>query len=192
MPRLLRWVGAVALAFALVVSMGCSSDPKTEDGGQNAGNGSSSEEQGGSGTAATPTMNIVELAQSVPSLSILVDAVIAGNLVDTLSSPGPFTVFAPTNEAFQALLDSNADWTTLSDIPTDVLVQVLTYHVVAGAVRSTDLQDGMTPTTVQGSTLRVDLSSGVKINNATVTMADVMATNGVVHVIDSVLLPPME
>ena len=148
------------------------------------------------------TPNIVELAQSVPDLSSLVAALIQADagLVGVLSGDGPFTVFAPTNDAFAALLDQlGPDYNSLADFDTAeekaLLAKILTYHVVSGAAAlSTDLTDGMTVTTVQGEDLKINLTGGVKIDDATdtdanVTTADAMASNGVVHIIDKVLLP---
>lgn len=147
------------------------------------------------------TPNIVELAQSVSDLSLLVDALIQADagLVDVLSGDGPFTVFAPTNAAFADLLNQlGSDYNSLADFNTAdekaLLAKVLTYHVVGAKALSTDLSDGMEVTTVQGEKLKVKLSNGVKIDDATdidatVTTADVMASNGVVHIIDKVMLP---
>ena len=135
-------------------------------------------------------------------LSLLVEALGQANagLVETLSGDGPFTVFAPTNKAFADLLDAlGDDYHSLADFDTeaeiDLLVQVLTYHVVAGtAAFSTDLSDGQQIGTVQGENVGVSLSHGVQITDATdtpanVVLPDVEASNGVVHVIDKVLLP---
>ncbi len=134
--------------------------------------------------------NIVELAVGTESLSTLVAAVQAGGLVETLQGDGPFTVFAPTNEAFAKLPEGVVE-NLLKPENKDALVAVLTYHVVAGKVKSTDLSDGMTATTVEGSDITVGISYGnVKIDNAKVAAADIMASNGVVHVIDTVILPP--
>ena len=132
-----------------------------------------------------PTQNIVELAQATDFLSTLVEAVIAADLVDTLSGDGPFTVFAPTNDAFAALGSTVDD--LLKPENNDTLVQILTYHVVPGTVLSSDLTDGDV-TTVQGSDITVTIDP-VTINGANVVQADVMASNGVIHVIDSVMLP---
>jgi transforming growth factor-beta-induced protein len=115
------------------------------------------------------------------------------NYVDILSGTGPFTVFAPTNEAFQALLDSNNDWNSLADIDVATLEAVLNYHVVSGAnVQADQLTDGQTVTTL-GGTFTVDLTNGAVINTATqnvnIIATDVQGTNGVVHVVDAVLLP---
>merc|ERR1712166_1593718 len=138
-----------------------------------------------------PTMNIVELAQSFDTLSTLVAAVVAGDLVTTLSSPGPFTVFAPTNDAFAALPAGTLD-TLLKPENKATLVDILTYHVVGAVALSTDLSDGQVIDTVEGKSVTVHIGDGVKINDANVVMADVMATNGVVHVLDGVLLPPAD
>lgn len=139
--------------------------------------------------AANNGKNIVELAIGAENLSTLVAAVQAGGLVETLSGDGPFTVFAPTNDAFAALPDGVLDMLLLPENQ-EKLVAILTYHVVAGKVMSTDLQDGQTAATVQGDEIKVDLSDGAKINGAAVVAADVEATNGVVHIIDKVILPP--
>merc|ERR1712157_101567 len=133
--------------------------------------------------------NIVELAQSVDDLSTLVAAVVAGDLAETLSSPGPFTVFAPLNSAFAALPEGTLD-TLLKPENKDQLVDILTYHVVGAKALSTDLSDGQTITTVEGKDVTVSIGDSVKINDATVVKPDVLASNGVVHVVDGVLLPP--
>ena len=135
--------------------------------------------------------DIVTLAAETEALSTLVAAVTAGGLVETLQGEGPFTVFAPTNEAFAALPEGVLD-DLLKPENKDQLVSILTYHVVAGKVMSTDLQDGMSAETVNGASITVDLTDGVKINDANVTAADIGASNGVVHVIDQVILPPSE
>lgn len=135
--------------------------------------------------------DIVDLAVNTDFLSTLVAAVQAGDLVETLKGDGPYTVFAPTNEAFAALPEG-----TLEDLlkpeNKDKLVQILTYHVVAGEVKSTDLKDGMKAKTVEGSEIKINITDeGAKINDAKVKTADIIAANGVVHVIDQVILPPM-
>merc|ERR1711998_570285 len=135
--------------------------------------------------------NIVELPQSVDDLSTLVAAVVAGDLVETLSSPGPFTVFAPLNSAFAALPEGTLD-TLLKPENKDQLVDILTYHVVGAKALSTDLSDGQTITTVEGKDVTVSIGKSVKINDATVVKPDVLASNGVVHVVDGVLLPPKD
>ncbi|MDT0622539.1 fasciclin domain-containing protein [Croceitalea vernalis] len=148
------------------------------------------------------TPNIVELAQSVDDLSILVDALIQADagLVEALSGEGPFTVFAPTNKAFANLLDSLGDsFNSLEDFDTDfekeLLAKILTYHVVNGvAVASTDLSDHQEIQTLQGESVFAILNHGVAIRDKThidanVTGADNLASNGIVHIIDKVLLP---
>jgi uncharacterized surface protein with fasciclin (FAS1) repeats len=142
------------------------------------------------GEPASKKSDIVDLAVSTEFLSTLVAAVKAGDLVETLKGDGPFTVFAPTNDAFAALPEGTLEM-LLKPENKDKLVKVLTYHVVPGKVKSTDLKDGMTAKTVEGSEIKVNLSDkGAMINDAKVTAADIMATNGVVHVIDKVILPP--
>ena len=143
-------------------------------------------------------LNIVETAQATPSLSILVDAVIKADLATTLSSDGPFTVFAPTNAAFEDLLDGMDGYNSLDDFDTpaeiDLLTTILTYHVISGEIMAADLTDGAMPETVQGETVEVDLDGGAKLIDATdtpanITTTDIETTNGVVHLIDKVLLP---
>jgi len=135
----------------------------------------------------------VELAQSVDSLSTLVAAVVAGDLVTTLTSPGPFTVFAPTNDAFGALPAGTLD-TLLKPENKATLVDILTYHVLSGQVLSTDLAASQVVATVEGKNIKVTKdASGVKVGanlEATVVAADNLATNGVAHIIDAVMLPP--
>ncbi len=142
---------------------------------------------------------VVTFATSNPALSSLVAALTRDDLstdfVAALSGDGPFTVFAPTNQAFQTLLNSNDEWNTLNDIPASLLETVLTYHVSgAGNVRSTDLMDGMEVPTLADESLTVNLGGESPVieggsSSATVLLADVQGVNGVVHVIDTVLLP---
>jgi len=133
--------------------------------------------------------NIVEVAESVGDLSTLVAAVVAGDLAETLSSAGPFTVFAPTNDAFGALPSDTLD-ALMKPENKATLVDILTFHVVSAQAYSGDLKHGQKIATVQGGSVTVDTRSGVKINNANVVIADVLASNGVAHVIDAVLLQP--
>ncbi|MBD0345657.1 MAG: fasciclin domain-containing protein [Coleofasciculus sp. Co-bin14] len=130
--------------------------------------------------------DIVDTAVSAGSFNTLVTAVKAAGLVETLKGPGPFTVFAPTDEAFAKLPKGTVD-SLLNDIPQ--LTKILKYHVVSGKVLSSDVVKLDKATTVEGSDVKVDASNGVKVNNATVVTPDVEADNGVIHVIDSVLLP---
>ena len=132
---------------------------------------------------------ITELAAGTDDLSTLVTAVKAAGLAETLSGEGPFTVFAPTNAAFEALPDGVLE-SLLKPENKDKLIAVLTYHVVGGTVMSTDLKDGSMAKTVEGSDVKIAVGPKVKIDNATVLKADIKADNGVVHVIDTVILPP--
>lgn len=134
------------------------------------------------------TNDIVALATSTSDLSTLVTAISTANLTSTLQGEGPFTVFAPTNDAFDNLEDGVLE--TLLDNP-DVLAEVLQYHVVSGKVMSTDLTDGNVNTVLSGKTINVSIMDGVVTLNgsAMVTNADIEASNGVVHLIDEVLLP---
>ncbi|MBF9045535.1 fasciclin domain-containing protein [Rhodobacterales bacterium LSUCC0031] len=134
--------------------------------------------------------NIVETAIEAGGFTTLVAAVAAADLVETLSGEGPFTVFAPTDEAFAALPAGTVESLLLPE-NRDQLIAILTYHVVPGAVMSTDLTDGMTAVTVQGAEITIDLDNGVMVNDANVVSADIAATNGVIHVIDKVIMPPM-
>jgi len=134
--------------------------------------------------------NIVELAASQENLSTLVQAVQAAGLVDVLKGDGPFTVFAPTNEAFAALPEGTLE-TLLKPENIKTLKSILTYHVIGSKVMSSDLSDGASAGTVEGSDVNVSIDGNtVMIENATVTTPDVEASNGVVHIIDKVILPP--
>lgn len=150
------------------------------------------------GTAATETQmsttasgeDVVALAQATPDLSTLVKAVGAAGLVETLQGDGPFTVFAPTNAAFEALPAGTLD-SLLEPANKQQLTDILTYHVVPGELMAADLKDGQKLKTVQGDDLTVEVDGDtVTVNGAKVTMPDVDASNGVVHVIDQVLTPP--
>ncbi|WP_373547427.1 fasciclin domain-containing protein [Chamaesiphon sp.] len=130
--------------------------------------------------------DIVDTAVSAGSFTTLVAAVKAAGLVETLKGAGPFTVFAPTDEAFAKLPAGTVEG-LLKDLPK--LKQILTYHVVAGKVMAADVVKLTSAKTVEGSEVTIDATSGVKINNATVVTPDVAADNGVIHIIDTVLLP---
>lgn len=134
-------------------------------------------------------MNIVETAVANGSFNTLVAAVKAAGLVETLSGTGPFTVFAPVDAAFDALPAGTVD-TLVKPENKAKLTGILTYHVVAGKVMSSDLTDGMTATTVNGQTVTIKLMNGkVMVNDAEVIIADVDTDNGVVHAINTVLMP---
>ena len=151
------------------------------------------DDDGGSATAteqadSSATANIVVVAQDTPQLSTLVKAVTAADLAETLQGEGPYTVFAPTNEAFSALGGQLNE--LLKPSSKDDLSDVLLYHVVEGDLKAADLEDGQKLTTVQGEDLTVAIEGDeVKVNDATVVQADVPAANGTVHVIDGVLTP---
>lgn len=133
--------------------------------------------------------DIVDTAVSADQFPTLVAAVQAAGLVDTLKSEGPFTVFAPTEAAFAALPDGTID-ALLAD-PTGDLANILLYHVVPGKVMAADLSDGLVATTALGAPVTFKISdSGAMVNNANIVAADIEAANGVIHVIDAVLLPP--
>ena len=132
--------------------------------------------------------DIVDTAVNAGSFETLVAAVQAAGLVDTLKGDGPFTVFAPTDEAFAALPAGTVE-ELLKPENKDQLTAILTYHVVPGKVMSTDLQDDMEAATVQGEAVTIDLDNGVMVEGATVTAADIETSNGVIHVIDTVILP---
>jgi uncharacterized surface protein with fasciclin (FAS1) repeats len=134
--------------------------------------------------------DIVDTAVGAGSFTTLVAAVQAAGLVDTLKGPGPFTVFAPTDDAFKALPAGTVE-DLLKPENKDKLIAVLTYHVVPGKVMSTDLSNGMKAATVQGAEMTIMTEGGVKVNAANVVTADIAASNGVIHVIDAVILPPM-
>ena len=136
---------------------------------------------------------IVDVAVANGDFTTLVAAVQAAGLVETLSGPGPFTVFAPTDEAFAAALDSLGITAEELLADTETLSAILTYHVVAGAVPAADVVtlDGQSVATVNGADVMITVDGdAVKVNDANVVAVDVMASNGIIHVIDSVLLPP--
>merc|ERR1712176_1672355 len=141
------------------------------------------------GTAAPALPDIPQTAIANGSFETLVTALVAADLVGALSEPqGPFTVFAPTDDAFAALPDGLVECLGKEE-NVAVLSDILLYHVVGAKVLSTDLSDGMVATTLNGDDVTVDLSNGVKIDESTVVIPDVEASNGVIHVIDSVLVP---
>lgn len=143
------------------------------------------------GAAMIRSRDIVDNAVLASNVTTVVAAVQAAGLVDTLKSAGPFTVFAPTNSAFEKLPAGTVD-TLLKPENKGTLVDILTYHVVSGRYTSADLTDGLVLTTVEGKKLTFTRVNGKLMINgsAMVETADVISTNGVTHVIDSVLLPP--
>jgi len=130
--------------------------------------------------------NIIETAIKAGNFTTLVTAIKEAQLVETLSGPGPFTVFAPTDEAFANLPTGTVEG-LLKDIPK--LKSILTYHVLEGKMLSEDLANLNSAKTIQGQDLDIDTKDGVKINKAKVTNANILASNGVIHIIDTVILP---
>jgi len=130
--------------------------------------------------------DIVDTAAAAGSFTTLATALEAAGLVDTLKGPGPFTVFAPTDEAFAKIPKADLD-ALIADKAR--LMKVLTYHVVPGKVMAADVIKLKEARTVEGQMVKIDNASGVKVNGANVVKADVQASNGVIHVIDSVILP---
>lgn len=134
--------------------------------------------------------DIVDTAVAAGSFNTLAAALTAAGLIDTLKGEGPFTVFAPTDAAFAALPAGTVE-DLLKPENKDKLIAILTYHVLAGKVMSTDLAEGMMAATVNGAQITITLDGGAKVNGAVISAADIEASNGVIHVIDSVILPPM-
>ena len=132
--------------------------------------------------------SVVDIAIANNNFSILVSAVVKAGLVDALSAEGPLTVFAPTNAAFDALF-TELGVSGIDDLTAEQLIPILTYHVVSGNVLSSGLSNGEVPTLNEGNNITIDLSSGVMVNQSNVVAADIQGANGVVHVIDQVLLP---
>jgi uncharacterized surface protein with fasciclin (FAS1) repeats len=184
-------VGVVSLGALLGAA--CSSDSDTSSGTTTTTRAESSTATTAAGTA-TADQTIVEIAAGNPEFSTLVTAVQAAGLADTLSGAGPYTVFAPTNEAF-AKLPAATLQSLLEPANKETLTKILTYHVVSGEVMAADVQPGPV-TTVEGQpfTVEVDGSDVILVdgqgNRAKVTTTDIVASNGVIHVIDGVLLPP--
>lgn len=143
-------------------------------------------------TYEKPSKDIVDTAVAAGSFQTLVAAVQAAGLVETLKGDGPFTVFAPTDEAFAALPEGTVE-TLLKPENRDKLVSILTYHVVGGSVTSSDVVKLDSAETVQGQSVTIEVKDGnVMIDNAKVVSADIMTSNGVIHVIDKVILPASE
>ncbi len=178
-----RKIFAAGLASSLLVLAACGDDEETTE----ATTAVTEAAETPVTDAPAAAGDIVAVASSLPDFTTLVAAVGAAGLVETLQGPGPFTVFAPTNEAFAALPAGLVDALLLPENK-DALVQILTYHVVAGKVMAADVVAGDVPT-VQGTNLTITTDGGVKIFDANVIQTDVVASNGVIHVIDQVLVP---
>ncbi|MCB2220995.1 MAG: fasciclin domain-containing protein [Bacteroidetes bacterium] len=137
----------------------------------------------------TSDMNVVEIAISDERFSILVDAVVKAGLVDALSADGPYTVFAPTNDAFETLF-TTLGVNGIDDLSKDQLTPILLYHVVEGSVMSKDIKSGQVSTLNETASVDVKVTKGsVMVNNSNVIIADIEGSNGVIHVIDAVLVP---
>jgi uncharacterized surface protein with fasciclin (FAS1) repeats len=201
--KISRWMAEIALAGTLaLVGAACGDDddsadeaPATTEAGAGEDTTSGMSDAGeGEASASEQPDTVVDLAASDENFSTLVTAVDAAGLTGTLSGDGPFTVFAPVNDAFAALPAGTVD-TLLAPENQAQLAAVLTYHVVPSKVLSSDLSDGATVTTVQGQPLTVGVQGDAVTltdasgNTASVVQADVEAGNGVVHVIDHVLMP---
>ena len=179
--KIMRKHVAAFAACSVLFLAACGSDDSTSD------TTVAAETTAAPETTMAVTDNIVEVAQANADFTTLVAAVVAADLATTLSGAGPFTVFAPTDAAFEALPAGILEKLLLPKNKA-VLAKILTYHVVAGKVLSTDLTETEVAT-VEGSKVAITLTDGAKVNDATVTTADVMASNGVIHVIDKVLIP---
>ena len=175
---------AIAVTAALTLAA-CGSSDESSTASTPTPTASSSSPAASESPAAAGT--IVEVASANPDFSTLVAAVGAAGLAETLSGPGPFTVFAPTNEAFAALPAGLLDKLLLPENK-DVLTQILTYHVVAAEVPSSAVEAGKVKT-VEGTEATITTEGGIKIDGATVVTPDVEASNGVIHVIDAVIVP---
>ena len=158
-----RFAALFAFTFALVAAVAIAGDHKSHQ-----------------------KMDIVDTAVSAGSFNTLVEAVKAADLVDTLKSEGPFTVFAPTDDAFAKIPAADLQ-ALLAD--KDALSKVLTYHVVPGKVTAAEIKNMMSAKTVEGSSITINHSYGVKVDNAKVVKADIMTSNGIIHVIDTVIIP---
>lgn len=181
------WPGSLGLAFALVFCANAAHATTVKIAGTH------QMTQSPAMMKKTPakTGNIVGVASSISDFSTLVAAVKAADLVDTLSGPGPFTVFAPTNAAFAKLPKGTVE-SLLKPENKAMLIKILTYHVVSGKVPSTAIKPGAVKT-VEGSTVSLKLmGKSVMVNNAKVVKADVPASNGIIHVIDTVIMPPKQ
>ena len=187
-------VAALALASGLVLTACSSSDDETaaepaasEAAAVEADADDMAEDAEMADEAPASAGTIVDIAAGTDGFATLVAAADAAGLIETLSGEGPFTVFAPTDDAFAALPEGLVDALLLPENK-DVLAKILTYHVVPGTVMAADIVDGDVAT-VEGQTVTLSTMDGVKVNDATVIQADIVADNGVVHVIDAVIVP---
>ena len=192
--KYLPWMTLTLLTSLSAVACGDDDEPNgTASGGSSSSSGGSTAQggktSGGTGGTTSAPKDIVDTAVAAGSFKELAKALTAAGLVDALKGDGPFTVFAPTDAAFAAFETKNPG--VLASLSKEELGDVLKYHVVAGAaVESSKLKDKQVFTTLLGSPVLVDLEGGAKIGGAKVTTADVEASNGVIHVIDQIILPP--
>ncbi len=180
-------IAAVAVAAALTLAA-CSSSSSEEPAASSAASESAAAAEPSMASEAPMAGDIIEVASTTDGFATLTAAVTAAGLVETLQGEGPFTVFAPTDDAFAALPAGVLDALLLPENK-DVLTKILTYHVVSGKVMAADVTDGDVPT-VEGQTVALSTADGVTVNGAKVIQADVETSNGVIHAIDAVILPP--
>lgn len=192
--RIVRQTTLVAVAVATALTLAaCSSDDGTAAteptvaAATDATSPMASEEPTMAASEAAAVGTIVDVAASTDGFGTLVAAVQAAGLAETLSGEGPFTVFAPTDDAFAALPDGVLDALLLPENK-DTLTKILAYHVVPGQVMAADVTDGDVAT-VEGQTVALSTADGVTVNGAKVVQADIVTDNGVIHVIDAVILP---
>jgi len=185
-----RFISPLVIAPLVIVGLlaGCGSDDADVVETQAPMTEAPTSEAPTSEAPAPELQDIVTIASGNEDFSTLVAAVGAAGLVETLQGDGPFTVFAPTNAAFAALPAGLVDKLLLPENK-DLLVKILTYHVVAGKVMSTDVMAGEVAS-VEGQNITITTEGGVKVNGANVVTVDIEASNGVIHVIDAVILPP--
>ena len=185
-----RFISPLVIAPVVIVGLlaGCGSDSADVVETQAPMTEAPTSEAPTSEAPADELQDIVTIASGNEDFSTLVAAVGAAGLVETLQGEGPFTVFAPTNAAFAALPAGLVDKLLLPENK-DLLVKILTYHVVAGKVMSTDVMAGDVAS-VEGQNITITTEGGVKVNGANVVTVDIEASNGVIHVIDAVILPP--
>jgi uncharacterized surface protein with fasciclin (FAS1) repeats len=180
-------ITALTILFTGMGAVGCDSSSSTTASGGATGSGGRGGASAGAGGG--PSKDIVDTAVAAGSFTTLAAALTAADLIATLKGPGPFTVFAPTDAAFAKLPAGTVD-TLLKPENKPMLQANLKYHVVAGKVLAADVVKLTKATTVQGQDVAITVSGAtVKVNDATVTATDILASNGVIHVIDTVLLP---
>jgi len=168
----MKYLPLLSALFLASAQLGCSSDAASGD-----------------PAPASSSQDVVDTAIAAGQFTKLADALTSAGLVSALKGPGPFTVFAPSDSAFAAFERANPG--VLAGLSKEALAEILKYHVVSGAaVESTELKDESVFTTLSGSPILIDTTGGVKVDDAKVTTADVAASNGVIHVIDTILLPP--